>query len=386
MKKEQYKDIAPYYGKELYEAIDRLKQNKSFLKSASEMVFTDHISLVSTVKKRSLQHKLYEALDTVHSVEEFQRNVTSHILIKAVVRNTMDSFTYEGLENLEKGKAYFYFSNHRDIVLDCALLNEVLGNTGYGYTEIAIGDNLLLNQLSKDLFKLNGGVTVKRSLPMREKFFESKRLSSYFYETIAHTGKSMWVAQKSGRAKDGLDITNPAIIKMLYLSQKNSGMSFRTLLENCTIVPVAVSYQYDPCDINKGREELSKKLKGFYTKKKYEDMINVLRGIKKKKGHVHLFVGKPLDPDLPDHIAVAREIDRQIHLGFKLWDTHYIAYDQVTHGDRFAHMYTDLQKDKFLARYKDLSKGLRNLVMESYANPVKMQLKAKGEWIDSEGF
>lgn len=379
MENDAYRDIAPYYGDELYEAIARLKENKSFVKSASEMVFTDHFNFVSSVKKRALQHKLYEALDTVHTVDEFQANVTSAILIKAVVKNTMSQFTYDGLENIEKGISYFFFSNHRDIVLDCALLNEVLGNEGYGYTEIAIGDNLLLNQLSKDLFKLNGGVTVKRTLPLREKFEESKRLSSYFYETIAKAGKSMWVAQKSGRAKDGLDLTNPAIIKMLYMSQKSSGMSFSELLADCRIVPVAISYQYDPCDINKGREELSKKLKGFYEKKRFEDMINVLRGIRKKKGRVHLHVGKPISPTLPDHKAVADEIDRQIHLGYHLWDTNYIAFDQLHEGRRFEAYYSEEQKEKFLKRYKGLSEGLKEFVMHSYANPVRMQLQARGE-------
>lgn len=375
MNKEQYKDISPYYGQELYDAIERLKNNRSFLKSASEMIFSDHFNLVSQVKKHALQHKLFEALDTVNTVDEFQANVTSHIFIKAVIQNTMDQFTFEGLEHLNRGDAYFFFSNHRDIVLDCALLNEVLGREDYGYTEIAIGDNLLLNQLSTDLFKLNGGVTVKRSLSLREKFEESKRLSSYFYETIAHEHKSMWVAQKSGRAKDGLDITNPAIIKMLYMSQKKSGMNFKRLLSDCTIVPVAVSYQYDPCDINKSREVLSKSLKGFYTKKKYEDMINVLKGIRKYKGNVHLHIGEPIDASLPDHNAVAREIDRQIHLGYRLWDTNYIAYDRVTNSSRFADRYTLEDREKFQHRYRGLSEELKQFVMESYANPVRMYLQ-----------
>ncbi len=379
MENEAYRDIAPYYGDELNEALDRLRENKGFIKSASEMVFVTKLNLLSTVKKMALKHKLHEALDTVHTVDDFQGNVTSNILISAVIKNTMDGFTYEGLENIEKGHAYFFFSNHRDIVLDCALLNDVLGKEGHGYTEIAIGDNLLTSQLSKDLFKLNGGVTVKRTLPLREKFFESKRLSSYFYEAIAKYNKSMWVAQKSGRAKDGLDLTSPSIIKMLYMSQKSSGMKFKQLLEDCSIVPVSVSYQYDPCDTNKGREVLSKKLTGYYEKRKYEDMIQILKGIKRYKGNVHLHIGTPIDTNLPDHLAVAAEIDRQIHLSYKLWDSNYIAYDIVTEGDRFSSKYSDEQKQKFLCRYDDLTSALRDQVMESYANPVKMQLKAQGE-------
>ncbi len=378
MKNEAYRDISPYYDEDLEEALDRLRNSKSFVKSASQMVFTSR-NLISAVKQHNLQHHLYEALDTVHSVDDFQANVTSKILISAVVKNTMDEFSFEGLDHLVKGQSYFFISNHRDIVLDCALLNDVLGKEGYGYTEIAIGDNLLGTQLSKDLFKLNGGITVKRSLPLREKFKESKRLSSYFYEGIAKHNKSMWVAQKSGRAKDGLDLTSPSIIKMLYMSQKDSGMSFKQLLEDCRIVPVAISYQYDPCDINKSKELLSKKLTGMYTKKKYEDMIQVLKGIKKYKGNVHLHVGTPISTDLPDHLAVAEEIDRQIHIGYRLWDTNYIAYDIVTRDSRFSSEYSEEQKQDFLDRYEYLTEDLRGQVMESYANPVKMQLKAQGE-------
>ena len=124
---------------------------------------------------------------------------------------------------------------------------------------MAIGDNLLVNQFTTDMFKLNGGITVKRNLPLREQYSESLRLSRYFVESIKEEKKSIWVAQKSGRSKDGIDKTNPAIIKMLYLSYKSSGISFSDLIKAVNIVPVAISYQYDPNDINKGREEVSKK-------------------------------------------------------------------------------------------------------------------------------
>ncbi len=154
-------------------------------------------------------------------------------------------------------------SNHRDIVLDCALIDFALDRGGGKMLcEMAIGDNLLTNQFITDLFKLNGGVTVKRTLPMREKYLESIRLSAYFVELITEENKSIWVAQKSGRAKDGFDVTTPAIIKMLHLSQKKKGISFSDVVNNCHIVPVAVSYEYDPCDLIKAGEEVTRLAKG----------------------------------------------------------------------------------------------------------------------------
>ncbi len=178
----------------------------------------------------------------------------------------MNKFSFDGLQKIKDDQAYLFMSNHRDIVLDCALIDFALDRGGGKMLcEMAIGgDNLLTNQFITDLFKLNGGgVTVKRTLPMREKYLESIRLSAYFVELITEENKSIWVAQKSGRAKDGFDVTTPAIIKMLHLSQKKKGISFSDVVNNCHIVPVAVSYEYDPCDLIKaGGEEVTRLAKG----------------------------------------------------------------------------------------------------------------------------
>ncbi len=160
------------------------------------------------------------------------------------------------------------------------------------------------------------------------------------------------------------------------MSQKDNGMDLKTLLAKCRIVPIAISYEFDPCDINKGRELLKKSLKGAYKKKKYEDLIQILKGLKKYKGRVHLHIGKPLDAEYSDHIEVASEIDRQIHLGYKLWTSNYIAYDLLDSTGRFSKRYSKSEKKSFIARYKGLSGDLVLMVMNSYANPVRMQLEA----------
>ncbi|MCF7942907.1 MAG: 1-acyl-sn-glycerol-3-phosphate acyltransferase [Spirochaetia bacterium] len=375
MSQEDFTDIAPYEGQQIRDAVERLKTSKSFLDSLGEMMHPKW-RFFTPVMRTKLKYDLFPALDSVFTVRDFQSKITSDFALDRIIENSMDSFTWDGLQNLDQNGSYMYFSNHRDIVLDCALLNYTLCRQNYEYAEIAVGDNLLLNQLSTDLFKLNGAVTVKRTLSMRDKFQESRRLSAYFVQAIAERNRSMWVAQKSGRAKDGLDITSPSIIKMLHMSQKDTGITLKNLLDKCPIVPVAVSYEYDPCDINKGRELLTKSLKGAYKKKKYEDLIQILKGLKRYKGRVHLQIGKPIGSDFADHLEVAAEIDRQVHIGYRLWPSNYIAYDIVEKTKRFADKYTKSMKKSFKARYKSLTDDLILMVMHSYANPVKMQLKA----------
>jgi 1-acyl-sn-glycerol-3-phosphate acyltransferase len=377
MDKAKYRDIAPYEGQDVIDAIARIKAYPKFVNNLVEVLYSGNY-----IKTKWKTHKMKEVipplLDQVKSYTDFQHLITAGLLLPIIENNSMDEFTYSGQENLDKNKPYLFISNHRDIVLDCALLDYALMKIEMPYCEMAIGDNLLVNQFTTDLFKLNGGVTVKRNLPMREQYQESLRLSRYFVESITEAGKSIWVAQKSGRAKDGLDETSPAIIKMIYLAFKSSGIKFNELIKKCNIVPVAISYQYDPNDLNKGREEVSKRLYGTYKKKKYEDLINMLRGLRRYKGNVHLHFGKPLVDDYDSPESVAAEIDRQIHINYRLWDTNYFAYDQLQGPTRFTDKYRSLNTKKFMDRYKGVSEDLKKIVLRSYANPVVMQLEALG--------
>lgn len=377
MDKSKYRDIAPYEGQDFIDAVNRIKAYPKFLNNMAEVLYSGNI-IKTAWKSHQMKEMIPPLLDKVRSYDDFQRMITAGVFLTTIERNSMTSFTYSGQENLDASTAYLFVSNHRDIVLDCALLDYALIKSDMSICEMAIGDNLLVNQFTTDMFKLNGGVTVRRSLPLREQYEESLRLSRYFVELVSEENKSIWVAQRGGRAKDGIDTTNPTVIKMLYLSYKNSGIKFKDLIKRCRIVPVAISYQYDPNDINKGREEVSKKLHGTYTKKKYEDLVNMLRGLRRFKGNVHIHFGKPLTDDYNNAGEVAREIDRQIHIGYKLWDTNYFAYDLLQGPTRFAQKYVSLNTKKFLERYKDLSKELRHTVLRSYANPVVMQLEALG--------
>ncbi len=372
----KYKDIAPYRGQDVLDAVERIKAYPQFLNNLAEVLYSGNV-----IKRKWKSHRMKEIipplLDKVQTYEDFQQLITAGVFLPAIVSNSMTEFTYGGLEGLEKDKAYLFISNHRDIVLDCALLDYALMKDNLPMCEMAIGDNLLVNQFTTDMFKLNGGVTVKRNLPMRDQYLESLRLSRYFVELITEENKSIWVAQKSGRAKDGIDKTNAAIIKMLYLSYKSAGITFADLIKKVNIVPVAISYQYDPNDINKGREEVSKKLHGTYQKKKYEDLVNMLRGLRRFKGRVHLQMGTPLVADYDNADEVAVEIDRQIHLNYRLWDTNYFAYDYLNKSTQFSSKYGSLNENKFLDRYRWLNEELMSTILHSYANPAVMQLAAQ---------
>ncbi len=374
---EDYKDIAPYRGADVQAAIQRVVSDKSgLLKILAGFLPTE------SAEQRALNDKyadqMMRALQSVNSYEDFQRYISVGFFLPAILQKSVDGFTSSGIEGIDKEKAYLYISNHRDIVLDFALIDYLLIKGDRNACEMAIGDNLLTNQYVTDIFKLNGGVTVKRTLPMREKYLESIRLSTYFVELVTELKTSIWVAQKSGRAKDGLDVTTPAIIKMLHLGQKRKGGAlFSDVINSCNIVPVSVSYEYDPCDIIKAVEEVARLNKGEKPKKKYEDLISISRGLKGYKGGIHIAFGEPLKGDFKDSDEVACEIDRQIHLSYKLWPTNCFAYDYLEQTDMFADQYADFDTEAFLERFKSQKEDVRLYALNAYANPVRSFLKAQ---------
>ena len=372
MDRTKYEDIEPYRGERFEKAKVNLMARKEFIGAFAYMLSGDFSSVEPMV------NAIESALVDVHSYYDFQHKVTAGYFIPAIIDKTTTGFSVSGGENLDKDKGYLFISNHRDIILDCTLLDYALKTKNLPLCEMAVGDNLMVNQLVEDLFRMNGGIIIKRNLPMREKYLESIRISEYFVETVSEENKSIWVAQKSGRSKDGKDLTQSAIIKMLYLSKKREGYSFSELMKKCNIVPVAISYQYDPNDINKGREEVTKEHNdGKYEKKKYEDLISMVKGLRCQKGQVHVSIGNPLEGEYNTPEEVAAAIDREIHLNYRLFDTNYLAYDVLEGGDRFKDHYATLDRNEFLSKFAHLSEDVRSFVLNTYANPVRMMLEAK---------
>ena len=372
MDRTKYEDIQPYRGERFEKAKVNLMDKKEFIGAFAYMLTGNFASIEPMVGA------IEKALVDVHSYDDFQHKVTAGFFIPAILENSTTGFSVSGGDNLDKNKGYLFISNHRDIILDCTLLDYALKQKNLPLCEMAVGDNLMVNQLVEDLFRMNGGIIIKRNLPMREKYLESIRISEYFVETVSEENKSIWVAQKSGRSKDGRDLTQSAIIKMLYLSKKKEGCSFSELIKKCNIVPVAISYQYDPNDINKGREEVTKEHNdGKYEKKKYEDLISMEKGLRCQKGQVHVSIGNPLEGEYNTPEEVAAAIDREIHLNYRLFDTNYLAYDVLEGGDRFKDHYATLDRNEFLSKFAHLSEDVRSFVLNTYANPVRMMLEAK---------
>ncbi len=372
----KYKDIAPYRGQDVRDAIKRVLENKDAM---YKMLASLGPAETAEQQKKLSDSAAYIAgiLEKIETYDDFQQRITAGIFLPIIIQKSVNTFSFSGTEHTSKDLAYLFMSNHRDIVLDCALIDLALLKGDRMPCEMAIGDNLLTNQFVTDLFKLNGGVTVRRTLPMREKYLESIRLSSYFVELISEENKSIWVAQKSGRAKDGLDITTPAIIKMLHLSQKSKGRSFSEVINSCRIVPVAVSYEYDPCDLIKAGEEVARIKSGEHTKKRYEDLISISRGMKGYKGNVHIAFGKPIQGEFENSDQVAQEVDRQIHQLYRLWPTNLFAYDYLEGSSMFASSYQDFDSEAFLYRFKGAREDVRLYALNAYANPVRSFLASQ---------
>ncbi len=375
---ETFRDIAPYRGQDFFDAVARVKQNKAGIgEILASVVPKEQRSMLPGLAEKTAY--VLEQLDHVESYDDFQRTITAGVFLPMILEQSVDAFTISGAEHLDSESAYLYVSTHRDIILDCALIDLALEREDQMLCEMAIGDNLLLNEFVTDLFKLNGGVTVKRGLPMRETYLETLKLSSYLVTLLNDFNKSVWIAQKSGRSKDGLDITSPAVIKMLHLSQRKKGRTFTEVINSCRIVPVAVSYEKDPCDVLKAREEVAVQRTGERTKRPFEDLISMAQGLKGDKGRIHISFGTPIAGEYADSEAVAAEVDRQIHTIYKLWPTNLFAYDYLEGSTRFAEHYADFDSKAFLRRFRATRSAVRSAALNAYANPVRSYLAATEE-------
>lgn len=384
---DDFRDIGPYEGKDFEDAIKRLQQYPQLLDNFTDII-SRHNRVVNKWKSFHTKKLLKNLLGEVHSYDEFQESITCDLFLEMIESSSIDEFTFDGFDELDNSRPHIYISNHRDIVLDAALLDLALYRKNMIKGQMVIGDNLLVNQFTKDIFKVNGAITVKRTTSSaKELRTETLRLSRFMRQTIQSGKGSIWIAQKSGRSKDGIDNTSPAILKMLYLAYREDGVSFGDFLNQASIVPVSISYEYDPCDVTKSEEEIRKlKAEGcynVYVKKKYADVLDCVRGLRMYKGNVHLQVGTPLDGNvLTDVRAATREIDRQIHMNYRLWDTNYFAYDHVHGTSEFASEYADMNTKAFEKHCNHLKPEVKEFLYNGYANPVaswKMEMELAGK-------
>ena len=317
---------------------------------------------------------------------DFQKRIVDHG-VKTIIGATMDEFSAAGIENLNKDQAYMFVANHRDIVLDAALLQHVMIANDRNTTQITFGSNLMTTPLIVDFGKSNKMFTVFRNSDIKEQLRNSLELSEYMRQVILSQKESIWIAQRSGRTKDGIDITQQGLLKMFAMSGKGSA---KERLKELNIVPLTISYEYEPCDYLKVNETYHSKF-GRYIKKEGEDYTSIKLGIVGYKGRTRLVIGNPLTDfihALPDAMSkkellqvVAVEIDRQIYQNYQLWSTNYIAFDLLNKTETYSAMYTSEEKDKFISHLNTANSYVQIDPMDFvpaflnlYAKPVEKKI------------
>ena len=375
---EQFDPIRPFEPDELPDVFDRLLQNEQF---SSVLAY-----LYPDVPKEALAAKMHACKDNL----EFQKTFCYGFLVQLLAR--LSKGCDIDIASLDTDSRYTFISNHRDIVLDSALLDKLLIDAGFNTTcEIAIGDNLLKLPWVKDLVRVNKSFIVERALSMREMLMASKRLSEYMHFVIAEKNDNVWIAQREGRAKDSNDRTQEAILKMMVMGGEGSIID---RLKQLHLVPLAISYEYDPCDYLKAAELQARRDNPSWQKGPMDDVTSMQTGIMGYKGYIHYQCADCIDSYLDTIPAdtpktelfrlIADHIDRQIFAGYRLYPNNYVALD-LLHGDSaHADHYTAEDKAQFEAYLKgQLDKiemegkddaYLREQMLKMYANPAINQM------------
>lgn len=369
----EFTDISPYTDAEAVEALGKLADHPAVVE-VSKAIFPD--------KEPEFLRKI---LKSVKSIDEFQVLVMNKA-VEWVLSTTAHNFSYDGIGNLKKINGKFLaMSNHRDIILDPAITQVVLYRNAIPMTEIAVGSNLLTNKYIEYLIRSNRMIKVIRGINARQLYLSSQVLSKYIREGITSGRSSIWIAQREGRAKDGIDTTEQGLLKMLDMS---GTADFTTNFEELNIVPLSISYEYEPCDILKARERLISRTQK-YVKGSREDLISIMTGIEQQKGNIHLNIGSPLTHDEIEaasccnkndrYQAIRHAVDVRIIEGYKLWKTNYIGYDMVNHTFKYRDKYTpedvaqftDYVEHQLDKVEKSLCRAdLRDIFLRIYANPV----------------
>ncbi len=368
---DQFEDIRPYRDHEMHAVVEQLFHHPK----VSQMI--------QSFFPGQNSEGLINQVKGFKTIFDFQNIILRNVVVE-ILKKTCDEFTYSGIEHISTKKPSLFISNHRDITLDPSLTTYALASNGFNSPEVAIGDNLIQEPWIRDTLRLTKSFIVKRNLSLRELVVASQQLSSYIHYVISQRKHSVWIAQREGRAKDGNDVTQQGLISMLALS---SGESFVKHFEELNIIPVAISYEYDPCDVEKVRSLYGVRFLGGYKKHHREDEDSMKNGILGYKGRINVNFGKPIIDDiksLPEDLhknekfaAIRHLIDDQIIAGYKLWPTNYIACDLFENSSPdYAH-YTREERQQFInlvekkiAKMDGETSDLRSIFYEIYARPV----------------
>lgn len=378
---ENFDEIRSYHNAEVSHYLNKLTQEKQFMK------------VLSTVFPLMPKEKLAERLRSIEDISSFQKGMVYPFLqnLEATLTKGVE---IKGVDLLDLSKSYIYISNHRDIVLDSALLCSKLIQNGLDTVEIAIGDNLLAFPWIEDLVRINKSFIVRRGLSAKQILASSQQLSAYIKYNIQEKGQSVWIAQREGRAKDSDDRTQESLLKMFNMSGTGS------ILENLAslnICPTSISYEYDPCDFLKAKEFQQKRDNPEYKKQAFDDLVNMKTGVMGYKGKVVYTLAGNISSDILSlpiegvhkneiFSMVAALIDKHIHSNYTIFQVNKIAYDLLKAESRFAGEYSLMEKldfEKYIEKQiekidlpeKDID-FLTVKILEMYANPLINQLQA----------
>lgn len=372
----KFEDIRPYFDEEIPMAMARIAESELF-PLISSYVFPERNMEDVRAQVRKIQ-----------TIDQFQHEVMS-IVNEQVIKRSMTKFTYNGIDRLDPEKRYLFVSNHRDIMLDSSLFQYILHINGHETSEITFGANLMCHPLVIDIGKSNKMFKVERGGNMKD-FYQSSLLhSEYIRYAITQKNQSVWIAQRNGRTKDGIDHTEPGLIRMFASSMPENKLK---ALADLNIAPISISYEWETCDILKALELYESRFTK-YVKKPGEDLNSILTGIVSDKGHVHIEICEPISIDelqlfesttRQEYVkAVARLIDKRINASYLLHPNNYIAFDIRYGTKRYEDRYSEEEKNAFCKRLKELSEYegceldvLMDIFLGIYANPINSRSNA----------
>lgn len=370
-----FREIRPYNDEEIRPVLDRLLETDEFIRSLAAFSLGRFYRYLPGPAEWLTRYRLARQLRGVNDVASMQDVIAGYM--DQMIERTTSGLTHSGLEYLSPDKPHLFISNHRDIAMDPAFVNYMLYHAGFDTVYIAIGDNLLKRPFVTDLMRLNKSFIVKRSLRGRELLRSSKQLSEYIHHCI-DLDRNVWIAQREGRAKDGVDRTETALLKMLTMARKKEGLA--RALRPLHIVPVAISYQFDPCDTLKASELYYRNVHGDYQKDEQSDIHSIVTGMLGFKGHVHVSFGSELALEEEEDVdSVAARIDSQIIREYRLQDSNFLALEYLRRdwpGDvpplqslpeKTIDPSTRQRLDR---RLQSLEPEKRRYLLQAYANPV----------------
>lgn len=385
MKEQEYdfSDIAPYADREFHERMERLVKEPGFLHVINYTMPSNDVPA------------LIEELLKIDNKYDFQHQVMFPFL-EMLAKTTTSGISLGGVKYLNPSTSYTFITNHRDIVLDASFLNLAFLRRGLPTSEVAIGNNLLIFDWITDLVRLNKSFIVKRNTGLREGLLAAKKLSAYIHHCILDKGESVWIAQREGRSKDSSDKTQESLLKMLAMAGQGG---FMDQLKEINLLPVSISYEFDPNDYLKAREFLLKKRDPYFKKSQRDDLFSMETGLLQFKGKVHFQLTPRINTKL-DEIGEFKDnnrashhvgclIDQAIHRSYKIFEINYISFDILHDTDRFKSKYTQEKKEETIeylnsqldkVDLKDITKEEREymwqMMLIMYANPLKNKLKA----------